>query len=139
MHEMAICETICKVIEREALKKGISSVKTAKLRVGKMEAFEKATLELCLKTLNSQVLNVKTVFEIEEVPVTLKCSSCNKTYTDSRFDDANFAHQTAHAAAFYLAPHCPSCDCDSSEIITGKEMELVSIEGSGERCHSRKF
>jgi len=128
MHEMAIGETMLKIIDEQARKNNFTRIKSAKLRIGRMEAFEKANLELCLKTYNGGTLS-DTKFEIEDVPVTLKCRECNQTYTDERFDDYGFAHRVAHAPGLYTPDPCPKCGSTSAEIATGKEMEIVSIEG----------
>jgi hydrogenase nickel incorporation protein HypA/HybF len=128
MHEMAIGETILKIIDQEAKKNSFTKIKSAKLRIGRMEAFEKANLELCLKTYNGGALS-DTKFEIEDVPVSLKCTSCKECYMDTRFDNYDFAHKTAHAPGLYTPVPCPECGSIKAEITGGQEMEIVSIEG----------
>ena len=125
---MAIGETILKIIDQEAKNNNFARIKSAKLRIGRMEAFEKANLELCLKTYNGGALS-DTKFEIEDVPVSLKCTGCNEVYTDERFTNYDFAHKTAHAPGLYTPTPCPKCGSTNAEITTGQEMEIVSIEG----------
>lgn len=129
MHEMAICETILKIIEREARVRGIHRVRTAKLKIGRMAGFERANLDLCLKGLRDNEILSSASFKIEEVPVKLECKSCHHRFLDPRFDDHAFSHKVAHAPALYTPPPCPTCNNTTSQFISGQEMELVSIRG----------
>lgn len=128
MHEMAICETLVSLIESEARAQGIKNVKRARLRVGKMAAFELSALIICLKGMPQRGLLKDTSFEVEEVPVRLKCRLCGETAVDERFEDAGFAHSIAHAPEFYMPLPCPSCGASSSEIVSGREREVASVE-----------
>jgi len=129
MHEIAISETICKIIIREAKIGNIEEVSSARLRIGKMAAFDRKNLDLCLEGHTKDKALAKTKFEIEAVPVALKCNGCKHTYIDYRFDDFDFAHKTAHAPGLYIPPECPSCKKQDAGLISGQEIELVSIEG----------
>lgn len=128
MHELSIAQRIIEVIEAEAQKCGISKVRRARLKIGKMSAFQKEQLEFCLSTYEKSEALKDMRFSIEEVPVCLMCGSCRLEYIDDRFDDSEFAHDVAHAPALYLPPPCPSCNGEA-KIIKGNELELVNIEG----------
>jgi len=129
MHELAIGETICKTIETEAAKRGMAKISHAKLKIGKMNAFQRENLEVCLKRYATDERLSELKFEIEEIPVQLKCTVCNEEYTDDRFDDYDFAHKVSHAPALYEPPTCPECGAPATKItvISGQELELVSI------------
>lgn len=129
MHEIAISETICKTIEKEAKNMGMEKVKTAKLRIGVMNAFDESNLELCLKGYQDNPLIADIKFDIEAIPVTIECNECHHEYKDERFDDFDFAHKTAHAPGLYLPSPCPKCKAETGKMIGGNEMELVSIDG----------
>ena len=128
MHEMAICETLVGLIEREARARGLKSVRRARLRVGKMAAFELSQLTICLKGMPQRGLLRDTAFEIEEIPVTLKCRLCGATSVDERFDDLGFAHSIAHAPEFYMPLPCPSCGGSGLDLVSGKEREVALVE-----------
>jgi len=128
MHEMAICETLVGLIEHEARARNLKNVKKARLRVGKMAAFELTQLTICLKGMPQKTLLKDTAFEVEEVPVTLKCRLCGATSVDERFNNLSFAHSIAHAPEFYMPLACPSCGGSASDIVSGKEREVASIE-----------
>ena len=129
MHELAIAQKILETIEEEANKNGLTKVRRAKLRIGKMAAFQKEQLEFCLKTYEKTNLLEDMTFEIVEVPVELICKSCAQKFMDARFDDPEFAHEIAHAPALYVPPPCPSCASEDVTMIAGNEMTLMSIEG----------
>ena len=129
MHELAIAETICAIIEREATARQMKTISRAKLRIGVMNAFELEHLELSLKAYKNRAMFERASFEVAEVPVELQCTSCSKRFGDERFHSHDFAHSIAHAPAFYMAPDCPSCGAKGANIVAGKEMELVEIEG----------
>jgi len=127
MHELAISETICKIIEKEARSRGMAKVVSAKLKIGVMNAFQRENLDLCLKDYEKNPLMAGMRFEIETVPVELQCIKCNGQFSDDRFNDHDFAHRIAHAPALYLPPPCPACGSEAGKLVTGNEMELVSI------------
>lgn len=129
MHELSIAQRIIEIIEEEAAKNGIAKVALAKLKIGKMAAFQKEQLEFCLSSYEKNETLEDMRFEIEEVPVSISCKTCGKNFIDSRFDDGEFAHHIAHAPALYEAPECPSCKSTDVAVTSGREMELVSIEG----------
>lgn len=129
MHELAIAQRIIGVIEDEAAKNCITRVTSARLRIGRMAAFQKEQLEFCLASYEKAGTLEGMAFEVEEVPVELVCAACGKRFVDNRFDDEAFAHEVAHAPALYAPPPCPACGAAETEIIAGREMELASIEG----------
>lgn len=128
MHELSIAKRIVDIIEEEAVKRGIAKVKCAHLRIGKMAAFQREQLEFCLPSYKKNERLSGMHFEIEEVAVEVKCQSCGMQYLDNRFEDDEFAHETAHAPMFYMPPACPACAGKDVIIVSGKEMELSSIE-----------
>jgi len=129
MHELSIAQKIIETIEAEAIKNGMAKVRRAKLKIGRMAAFQKEQLEFCLSTYEKNPALEGMTFEITEIPVELVCNSCGKRFVDMRFDDEEFAHDVAHAPALYLPPPCPSCSSEGVSIVGGREMELTSIEG----------
>ncbi len=129
MHELSICQKIIETIENEAVKNGMSKVRSAILRVGKMAAFQKDQLGFCLSTYEKSEMLAGMTFEIEEVPVELECNACHQRYVDARFDDDEFAHSIAHAPGLFIPPPCPVCTSDDVAMIAGDELTLVSIDG----------
>jgi hydrogenase nickel incorporation protein HypA/HybF len=129
MHELSIAQKIIETIEAEAQKNNIAKVTSAKLKIGKMAAFQKEQLEFCLNTYEKNESLKDMRFEINEIPVELSCRRCGMRFRDERFNDHEFAHDIAHAPALYIPPECPSCKSNDVTVISGSEMELTSIEG----------
>lgn len=129
MHEFKIAQKVIEIIETKAKHNAIAKVKVARLRIGRMAAFQKEQLEFCLSSFgkNDALEGVK--FEIDEVPVGIQCKVCGHCFTDEHFNDAEFAHTIAHAPGLYSPPPCPSCSSEKGTIISGEEIELISIEG----------
>lgn len=128
MHETVIAERLVGMIETEARARGLTAVRRARLRVGRMAAFELEHLEVCLKGMPQQGLLAGAAFEIEEAPVRLRCGSCGDEHVDARFDDIAFAHRIAHAPEFYRAPACPKCGAFDAALVDGKGFEVLSLE-----------
>ncbi|MFH0800181.1 MAG: hydrogenase maturation nickel metallochaperone HypA [Pseudomonadota bacterium] len=129
MHELSIAQTIIETVAEKAVENGFTKVASAKLRIGKMAAFQREQLEFCLSSYEKAPALEGMSFDIEEVPVELACAPCGKRFADSRFDDCEFAHHIAHAPALYLPPDCPACSSGDVSVVAGREMELSSIEG----------
>lgn len=127
MHEIAISETILKIISAEAEKRGMKKVASAQLKIGKMRAFKKENLMICLKGYGESSIISGIDFSIEETDVTLKCIACGNKFTDARFDDHHFAHSISHAPEFYVPENCKKCGSKDIVVLSGNEMELISI------------
>lgn len=129
MHELSVAQRIIEVIEREVARSGINRVCSARLRIGKMAAFQREQLEFCLATYGKGGALEGMTFEIEEVPVRLACRACGHLFPDGRFDDEAFAHEIAHSPLLYAPSPCPSCSSGDVEVSSGRELELVELEG----------
>lgn len=129
MHELAIVQKIVNAANKAAEDNGIKSVKVLRLRLGQMAAAHPEQLNFGFATYakGSRLENAR--LEIEEVAVVLKCQKCGHEFHDKRFDDHDFAHSVAHAPLAYMPEACPKCGSEGSDIIRGKEMELIDLEG----------
>lgn len=129
MHELHIAQRIIDTIAAEAAKSNISKVRMAKLKIGKMAAFDKEQLEFALASSEKNETLEGMKFYVDEIPVELECKDCGHNFIDKRFDEMDFAHQIAHAPALYIPLKCPLCGSEDVAVICGSEMELISIEG----------
>jgi hydrogenase nickel insertion protein HypA len=129
MHEIAIAKKIIGAVKATALEHGFHRINKAKLRIGRMHGFEASQLNVALKTLQDEEILQGLVFDIDTIPVELKCCACRQQFTDERFENESFAHQVAHAPVFYIPPQCPSCFTDTVELVSGNELELLCLEG----------
>ncbi len=129
MHELSIAQKIIEIIESKAKQNNFSKVSNAKLKIGKMAAFQKDQLEFCLNTFQKSEIIKEMNFDICEVPVKLLCNNCGNYFIDDRFNDYEFAHVYAHAPGLYIPLPCPQCKSKNISVISGSEIELTSIEG----------
>jgi hydrogenase nickel incorporation protein HypA/HybF len=127
MHELAISETIIKIIGEEARKRGMKDVSRARLRIGLLNAFDKENLGLCLKSMREKTGLSDIKFDIEDVPVGLTCAGCGAQFDDARFEDREYAHRISHAPISYEPLPCPSCGSRSVSISSGDVMQLIEI------------
>ncbi|MBF0225573.1 MAG: hydrogenase maturation nickel metallochaperone HypA [Desulfobacterales bacterium] len=112
MHEMGIALEILDII-KDSIPKGVenNSVKKINLKIGKLSAIVPKSLTFCFDIAKGDTLLKKAEITIEEVPVKASCNICKKEWT---IETANF--------------NCPHCKSGSVEIISGRELEIVSIE-----------
>lgn len=129
MHELALAQQLLDMIEENAKKHSLSSVKRARLRIGKMAAFKPDNIKFCFDSYRKDDLLKDIKLEIEAVPVELECKRCRHRWLDTRFDDPTFAHEIAHHPVQYQPPPCPKCGSTGAKLTGGNEMHLVEIEG----------
>lgn len=112
MHEMGIAEQLVK-IALDAIPEDIEEpkVEILNLRIGKLAAVVEHSLTFCLEIIakDTPLDGVKLV--IEEVPVTIHCQTCHKEWE-------------ADSPVF----KCESCGDGEVKMITGREIEISSME-----------
>jgi len=112
MHEMGIAMQILEIAKSsipEELKE--EPVEFLNLRVGKLSAVVPSSLTFCFEIITKDTLFEGAVLKIEEVPVTARCRKCSTEWTP---DSPAFS--------------CPQCEDTDIEMLSGRELEIVSIE-----------
>ena len=127
MHELDIAKKISGVILKESQDRGFKKIQNVQLRIGITNAIDPKQLEFFLKE-NSDMFKTCLV-NVDDVDVLLQCEKCKHMHTDERFSEQDFAHRFSHAPSLYIAPNCPKCNSEASQIVKGQELEIVSIEG----------
>lgn len=113
MHEMSIVASMLETVKDQMEKNGARQLKALKMRIGEMTALEPDSLRFCFDVSIEGVHALDgAVLEIEEVPLMGRCSSC----------DAEFRLEQ------YFQSVCPKCGGDAFECISGRELDLVSME-----------
>ncbi|MGF1487537.1 MAG: hydrogenase maturation nickel metallochaperone HypA [Prochloraceae cyanobacterium] len=113
MHEVAIMEQTIEIAIDNASTQGVDRIHTLKMRVGLMSGVVPEALAFAFDVVTQNTIVQGANLEIETVPVTCYCSDCNTTFQPPDL--------------FY---ECPECGKFSDRILSGKEIELVSIEAS---------
>lgn len=112
MHEMGIAEQLVK-IAMDAIPDEIENprVETLNLRIGKLAAVVEHSLSFCIEIITKDTPLENVNLAIEEVPVTLRCLSCNKEW---EADTPMFK--------------CQDCGDGEVKMISGREIEISSME-----------
>ncbi len=112
MHEMGIAEQLVK-IALDAIPEDVENprVETLNLRIGKLASVVEHSLTFCIEiiTKDTPLEDVKLV--IEKVPVKIRCNDCNNEW---EVDTPMFK--------------CPNCTEGKIKMITGREIEISSME-----------
>lgn len=112
MHEMGIAEQLVK-IATDAIPEDIENprVETLNLRIGKLAAVVEHSLVFCFEIITKDTPLEGVRLAIEQVPVTLQCKGCQRKWeTDSPMFK------------------CPDCVDKEVKMITGREIEITSME-----------
>ena len=119
MHEMGIALQIIEIatasIPADA---GPVRVEKINLKIGKLAAVVPDSLRFCFGVAVKDTLLDGVQLAIEELPVVAKCNDCQTQWT-------------INGPAF----KCENCDSGSLEIISGRELDIESIEIAEEDNH----
>jgi hydrogenase nickel incorporation protein HypA/HybF len=111
MHELSIAGALVDQVREHAARNGAERVTRINIRMGALSGIAKA-LHFCFPSAARGTLCENAILHIEEVPLTVFCSHCREVKTP---------------AALYNF-RCPDCGRPTPKVLTGREMQLVSIE-----------
>ena len=117
MHELALARSLIEMVDDYALAHGARRVTRIHVRLGVLSALTRA-LYVSFQSASRGTRCEGAVLDIEEIPLTVYCRVCDGAKTPS--GPYNF--------------RCPDCGRATPEVVTGREMQLVSIvlsEGEG--------
>jgi hydrogenase nickel incorporation protein HypA/HybF len=111
MHELSIAMSIVELAEEEAKRRGVQ-VDAVHLKLGELSGVVKEALLSCyeMASENSSLQGSRLVIEV--VPVVIFCPSCR-------------AERPLSTVQLFC---CPECGTPCSEIVQGKELEVVALE-----------
>ena len=112
MHEMGIALQIIE-IAKESIPPDLQDARIEKvnLKIGKLAAVVPESLRFCFEVAVKETALEGAELAIEELPVVARCKDCNTQWTIS-------------GPAF----NCENCDSGSLDIISGRELDIESIE-----------
>jgi hydrogenase nickel incorporation protein HypA/HybF len=117
MHELSICQGIAEVATAavEALPRPLPRVSSVTVRVGRLTALVSDTLRHYFPIITLGTVLEGAVLIVDEVPIRARCSDCM----------ARFEIDT-------LCFTCPLCHSGVVELLTGRELEVVSLDTAEE-------
>ncbi len=111
MHELAIMEETVAIACEQARQQHAQKILRLSMRIGQMSGVMPDALNFVFEAVTAGTLAEQAQLNIESVPVTCHCHECDRPFTP---DDL-----------FY---ECPRCGNLSVHLLTGKEIELKSLE-----------
>jgi hydrogenase nickel incorporation protein HypA/HybF len=110
MHELTIASALVEQVCDHAARAGAGTVTEISVRMGALSGIARA-LYFCFPSAARGTRCEDAVLYIEEVPLTVMCGHC---------------HAVKTPAARYNF-RCPDCGHPTPKVLTGREMQLVSI------------
>jgi hydrogenase nickel incorporation protein HypA/HybF len=119
MHEMGIALQIVEIATASLpANLGEARVTAVNLKIGKLAAVVPDSLRFCFDVAVKDTPLADAKLVIEEVPVVARCKDCNARWT---IDEPVFI--------------CKTCQSGSLEILSGRELDIESIEVVEEENH----
>jgi hydrogenase nickel incorporation protein HypA/HybF len=111
MHEMALCESVIEIIEREARDQQFARVRAVWLEIGALGHVEPEAMQFCFSAVAQGGIAADARLEIVAVPGAAWCLSCAKTVKiTQRYDP------------------CPDCGGHQLQITAGDELRIKELE-----------
>ena len=112
MHEMGIALEIIN-IATASIPEDVKDARVARvnLMVGKLSAVVPDSLRFCFEVAGKDTALADAELVIEEIPVQIRCQACRTDWT-------------ADTPVF----RCPTCDSGLVQIVSGRELDIRSIE-----------
>ncbi len=120
MHEMGIALEVIR-IANDSIPDELSGARIAKinLKIGKMAAVVADSLRFCFEIASKDTPAEGAELVIEEIPLQLRCRDCGTQWT-------------AREPVFV----CPDCKGSSVEMVSGRELDINTIEIVEEDSHA---
>jgi hydrogenase nickel incorporation protein HypA/HybF len=112
MHELSIAMSIIELAEEESQRRGGLDVKTVHIRLGALAGVVKDALLFSYEVAREQSALAHSELVIQEIPAVVYCSLCD-------------ARRPLRSPNWF---YCPVCGSLATEVVQGKELELVALE-----------
>ena len=112
MHELSICASVVDSVTESLAKYPGARVVEVRLRVGALAAVIEDSLQFCYGIAIEGTPLAGSKLVVNTLPVTVHCEACGR-------DGALLSLQHFH---------CPHCDAPATDVRTGRELEIESIE-----------
>jgi hydrogenase nickel incorporation protein HypA/HybF len=111
MHELSIAMSIVEMAEQEAQRHG-GRVAAVHLKLGMLSGVVKEALLSSYEMASADTALAGSQLIVEDVPIIVYCPSCQE-------------QRQIKSAQWFC---CPECGTPTSEVVQGKELELVALE-----------
>lgn len=111
MHELSIATSLIELAGEHARRQGASRIRSMKIRLGVLSGLLRP-LYFCFASASRGTCCEGARLEIEEVPLRVRCPRCDEIKMPG----------TRYSFC------CPTCGVPTPEVVSGREMQLVSVE-----------
>lgn len=111
MHELALARSLTEMVDEYAAQQGVDRVRQINVRLGELSAMARA-LYFCFGSASQGTSCEGAILNIEDIPLTVFCAACDVVKTPR----GRYSFR------------CPDCGLPTPTVITGREMQLTSIE-----------
>lgn len=111
MHELALARSLTEMVDDYAAQQGVERIKQINVRLGELSAMTRA-LYFCFGSVSEGTSCEGAKLDIDVIPLTVFCGTCDDTKTPT----GRYSFR------------CPDCGMPTPSVVTGREMQLVSIE-----------
>ncbi len=113
MHELSIMEQTLAIALENAKRQNAQQIHQLTMKIGAMSGIVPEALEFAFDVVTTKTIAENAKLKIETVPVTCYCLNCDRSFQP--------------ADLFYT---CPQCGNLSHHLLSGREIELTSLEVS---------
>ncbi|MEM9037452.1 MAG: hydrogenase maturation nickel metallochaperone HypA [Actinomycetota bacterium] len=111
MHELSIASAIVKQVELVAAEHGADGVDVVRLRLGRLSGVVEESLAFAWELVCADTVCAGSVLAVERVPCTAWCPACEVAVDLPG-----------------LGFRCPTCDASTTELLSGRELEISQVE-----------
>ncbi len=111
MHELSVARNLIELACDHARQQGADRVRRIRVRLGVVSGLRKP-LYFCFAAASRGTMCEDAVLEVEEIPLTVLCPRC----------------QEVRVPHTHYSFRCPTCGSPTPKVVTGREMQLVSLE-----------
>lgn len=112
MHEVSIIQNVVKIVSEKAIENKFTKVDKVSLKIGQLSGVMPESLNFAFKSCIVGTLLEGATLEIEKVNAIAECEDCMQEFPIDHFNKL-----------------CPSCNKFCSNIISGYELYVNTIEG----------
>ena len=112
MHEVSIIQSVVEIVTNKAIENKFTKVNKVSLKIGELSGVMPESLNFAFKSCIMDKMLEGSTLEIEKVKAVAECSDCMQEFPIDHFNKL-----------------CPRCNKFSSNIISGYELYINTIEG----------
>jgi len=112
MHEVSIIQNVVQIVTEKAIENKFTKVNKVSLKIGELSGVMSESLNFAFKSCIMDTMLEGSTLEIEKVKAVAECVDCTREFPIDHFNKL-----------------CPCCNKFSSNIISGYELYINTIEG----------